>query len=60
MLMAYYLVFFSLCDVDGSGFISKKELYDVLKRTCATEDEKIKLKRTSTYMAVGVFYKSNF
>lgn len=44
----YLLVFFDLCDVDKSGTITKKELYDVLKRSMAYEEEKAKLKRTST------------
>ena len=42
-----FLVFFDLCDVDKSGTITKKELYDVLKRSMAYEEEKAKLKRTS-------------
>ena len=39
-------MFFDLCDVDGSGMITRKELYDVLKRNCITEDERAKLKKT--------------
>lgn len=40
-------VFFDLCDNDGSGHISQKELYDVFKLNCITSDEKSRLKKIS-------------
>jgi len=39
-------VFFDICDVENSGIITKKELYDVLKRNIISDLDKTKLKKT--------------
>jgi len=43
-------IFFELCDLQNTGHITRKELYDVLKRNMITEDDKIKLKKTISGM----------
>ncbi|KAM3135325.1 hypothetical protein pb186bvf_012623 [Paramecium bursaria] len=39
-------VFFDLCDVDGSGEVTQKELYEVLRANIVNNDDRIKLKKT--------------
>lgn len=41
-----YLVFFDICDADGNGSITEKELYDVLKTNIVAFHDRIKLKKT--------------
>ncbi|CAD8047041.1 unnamed protein product [Paramecium sonneborni] len=39
-------VFFDICDADGNGSITEKELYDVLKTNIVAFHDRIKLKKT--------------
>jgi Ca2+-binding EF-hand superfamily protein len=39
-------VFFDICDMDASGMVTKKEIYDVLKRNIVSDLDKMKLKKT--------------
>lgn len=40
------IVFFDLCDVDGSGGISQEEIYEVLKHNIAAYHDRLKLRKT--------------
>jgi Ca2+-binding EF-hand superfamily protein len=43
-IIKFYLVFFDLCDLDGSGKISEKEIFNVLKSNIVSESDKYQLK----------------
>jgi len=51
------LVFFDISDMENTGLVTKKGIYDVLKRNIISDLDKTKLKKTSKVNGIFLFNK---